>query len=749
MALNHFCMEPEEYVATRVDNYNLLKLTADQYSWFLNRRTGKPLAKCKEFVDSVIKGNEGFLLEDPKAVITTKDKNNDRVLTQVPYSRILTKLGEANWMVSPSMMAYDRPEVKRSITGEASKNNKVERYRLKKEMYEAYQAKDVVLGEIKNLLQNNRKTLNNSMSGAHSSAFNIMWFPSAHTSLTSICRTATSYANGHNEKFIRGNRHYYSYDVAHNNIVSICSSLRTKGTYDFVAATIAKFNLYIPTAKQISGIIEQSSRYYWHNSEEMDLIRNTVNSLDDVERCAFAYIGDFYHLRRWNDAFVREFMTRMAYRAETITVNLEEADELFSTLRGDLDTHLSTLHAKDKGQLKWKELRNGVPAKDDAPAKEPKLDAYLLAASTIQKFNHHLDDNQDLIDAFWKTDNMPQSIHEFPSSLRKTVIGSDTDSTMFTVHNWVQWYQHSDAFNETSIGIGGAITYISSQVNVHLLAIMSGQQGVCAERIHDYTMKSEYYFPVMMTSSIPKHYITLIAAQEGLVYDDPKLDKKGVGLIKSKVVQDINKSFENLVSIIIKNIMEGNEMTMQDVVGYVADLESTIRQQLLNKNSSYLEYSRINTKEHSLSGGRPIESTKYFYHMLWNAVFAPKYGYAEEPTYDVYKVNILGGSKSALKEIINGIEDKALAFRFTEFLTKYKKEKLEVLYLPADIVKNTGIPDELLAGGNLNKVVSGVISHFYLILESFGIYINDKKSIRSFDERYSNLLGTSTFKKAA
>lgn len=748
MALNQFCMEPEEYVVNRASNYDLLELTKDQYSWFLHRRTGKSLEKCRTFVESAVKGNEKWLLEDPLTVITTKDKNNDRVLTKVPYSRILSKLGETNWMVSPSMMAYERPEKQRSITGATSKNNKVERYRLKKEMYEAYAAKDVVLGEINNLLQNNRKTLNNSMSGAHSSAFNIMWFPSAHTSLTSICRVATSIANAHNERFIVGNRHYHNFDVALNNIVAICSSLTPTLTAN-MEATIARHNLVIPTTKQLLDIVKQSSKYYWHNPKEMEEIKATLATLTPVEAAAFAYMGDFYHLRRYNHDFVKNFMTGLAFKAESITVTLEEADECFASLRGDLDTHLSTLHAATKGQLKWKELRNGREKTDDKPAIPANMEGYLLAASSIAKFNNHLDNHQDLIDAFWKTDNLPASIFDFPTSLRKSVIGSDTDSTMFTVHNWVNWYQNSDMFNETSIGVGGAITFLSSQVNVHYLAVMSGQQGCAPERIHDYTMKSEYYFPVMITSSIPKHYITLIAAQEGLVYDQAKLDKKGVGLIKSKVVAEINKDFEFLVTSIVGRVMKGEEISIQDVVGFVADVEAKVRARLEARDSTYLEYGRINSKAQSLSGGKPIESTKYFYHMLWNEVFGPKYGYAEEPTYTVCKLNVLGHSKSALKEMLGSMKDQALALRFEKFLAKYGKEKLEVIYIPDDVVKHDGIPEELLCGGNLNKVVSGVISHFYLILESFGFYVNDKKSTRSFDDRYSNLLGTTTFKEAA
>ena len=434
MALNHFCLEPEAYTVNRASNYDVLELTKRQYAWYLHKHTGKSIAKCDKFVDSITTNKEKWLMEDPLTTITVKDKNNDRVLTKVPYSRILAKMGETNWLLSPSMMAYERPEKQRSITAEASKNNKVERYRLKKEMYQAYGAKDVVLGEIKNLLQNNRKTLNNAMSGAHSSAFNIMWFPSAHTALTSICRVATSYANGHNEKFIRGNRHYYTYEVALNNIVSICSSLSIGNAYRDMEAVVTRLNLTIPTAKMLKEIVATSSKYYWRNPKELEGINATLDTLDDIERCAFAYIGDFFHLRRYNEVFTRGFMTRISYRAESITVDLEEADRLFGTLKGDLDTHLSTLHAKEKGQLSWGELRDGKIEQDKDPI-PPNVEGYLLAASTMRKFNEMLDDHQDLIDVFWKTDNMPSSIHEFPTSLRKSVIGYDTDSKMFTFHN--------------------------------------------------------------------------------------------------------------------------------------------------------------------------------------------------------------------------------------------------------------------------------------------------------------------------
>lgn len=70
-------------------------------------------------------------------------------------------------------------------------------------------AEDKVLEKIKDAEQNAKKIAINSLSGMHGFTGNILYVKSGHSSLTSMCRSATGYGNANNEKLLAGSRHYH------------------------------------------------------------------------------------------------------------------------------------------------------------------------------------------------------------------------------------------------------------------------------------------------------------------------------------------------------------------------------------------------------------------------------------------------------------------------------------------------------------------------------------------------------------
>ncbi|WP_227625177.1 family B DNA polymerase, partial [Klebsiella pneumoniae] len=64
-----------------------------------------------------------------------------------------------------------------------------------------------------------------------------------------------------------------------------------------------------------------------------------------------------------------------------------------------------------------------------------------------------LGDYAILINAFWVTNNMPASVAWIRDSVRQVAITSDTDSTIFTVQDWVQWYCGKVDFSEEAFAV--------------------------------------------------------------------------------------------------------------------------------------------------------------------------------------------------------------------------------------------------------------------------------------------------------
>ena len=122
-----------------------------------------------------------------------------------------------------------------------------------------------------------------------------------------MCRSATSYANANNEKFLYGNRHYYSPDVVKANIVSIVQHSDMEA---FERVMIA-WQLRHPTVEEAMGCVKRGSMAYWRNPEQLSLIEELLTALRPVERSAFVYTNDLYHLALLNPAFVHEFLRKL------------------------------------------------------------------------------------------------------------------------------------------------------------------------------------------------------------------------------------------------------------------------------------------------------------------------------------------------------------------------------------------------------------------------------------------------------
>src|SRR5690606_6403502 len=112
-------------------------------------------------------------------------------------------------------------------------------------------AGDKVAEKIGNSKQTTFKIKNNSLSGAHSSPYTILWNKSSHSTLTSTCRVATSYGNTNNEKFLYGNRHYWCPDIARNNIISIINN----SDLEKMGQVMQKFNLRAPTVDELQALL--------------------------------------------------------------------------------------------------------------------------------------------------------------------------------------------------------------------------------------------------------------------------------------------------------------------------------------------------------------------------------------------------------------------------------------------------------------------------------------------------------------
>lgn len=711
MSTSIFTLKPEEY--TR--DIDVVSAYIRDAATYLHKRTGESLEKCLQYVKDTTRPGGKHGIRDPEVFCLSKDKPGERTPTTIRFSQYMQDTVERRDLMSPTMATYINPKIKRSLLAEYISINIKRRAQVKHEQFEAEMAGDEVLADFKKNRQTSFKTKNNSLSGAQASPYTPLVNKSAHSSLTSTCRSATGYGNANNEKFLFGNRHYWAPDVVKSNIISIIN----KTNYPQLEAALAKYGIRPPTHEETMECISYSTDLYWRNPVETASIRELVSSLNDLERAAFVYTGDLYHLAKYNEAVAREFLDKLSTKV-TESLPLEEADHWVGQMDSDLKVFVSLLCAEELA---------GESIKD---TKKRDLVAYGRIGATAQYVSSTLHHYADMIRALWVTESVPASVAMLPSSIRRGAVVSDTDSTIFTVQYWTMWFEGKLDFSEKSKAISYAVVYLASQTIIHVLARACAQMGVIPEQIHQLSMKNEYAFPVFSLTSRAKHYYAYISAQEGNVFKKFKTEVKGVALRSSNCPPHVMKRANEMICEVMDLVMAGNGISAKYMLGKVAAIENEIRRSV---ESGRYEYMTKTTVKNEASYKNPMSSA-YWHHLFWQEVCAPKYGPTEPPIYSAVKVSIDAPNRTALEAWLASMEDQEFAQRMAEFLKRHHKTAITQLIVPEALVAVNGIPPEIVKGVNIRKLIAATMEPFYLILESLGLYMLDPNLTRLVSDTY-------------
>lgn len=709
--INHFVKDKSEYKR----NINVLQAYYKDMATYLNKMTGKPIEECFQYVKSVTSKDGKFPLQDPKVLCLSKEKEGEREKRVMSFSEYMQDIVDRKDLCAPTFTTYIHPRIKKSLLSLYISGNLKKRSKLKKESLAAKMAKNIPLHNLRENQQNSAKIKNNALSGAHASNGTPLANKSSHSTLTSVCRSATAYGNANNEKFISGNRHYWCPDIVIANIISI---INTVDLYK-IADTIKCLNLRHPTAKETLAVVKYSTDLYWKNPEELKRIEALIDKLSDVERSAFVYCGDFYHIAKYNDSFCRKMISDFI-KKPTEFISIEESKKYLKEADNDLIAYVSLL---SKEKLKGMTL-------NDALEKQPEV--YQFVGSVTKNVLNNLDKYQDFIKAFFVVNTVPASVASLPSSIRRSALASDTDSTIFTTQEWVKWYTNEYAFSDTASSVAVTITYLTSQVIIHILATMSANIGVDKEDINRLQMKNEYSFPVFVLTPKAKHYYASIDAREGNVYDHLEKEIKGVGLRSSNCPPAVMKQVHDMMDYIMKNIIAGKKVSLDYCYNIIATIENNIRKSVEDGKYEYLTRSRINAKD----AYKNPNSSAYVYYELWEEVFSPKYGVTEPPPYTAIKVSLITDNKTKLKEWTDGIKDPGIKKRLIEFITKKGKNDISTFLLPESVISASGVPKEIIDVIDIRNLIYDTVKPFYSILESLGIFMIDDNVCRLISDFY-------------
>lgn len=702
--INEFVRPPEHYQR----DLNLIGNALEASAHYLHQMTGEPVEVCVQWLETEIRPE----LTEPEMTTTYRQPNGDRVMTRkIQFGAMLERVEEKAMVISPNMVVYDNQLENPSFLAGFITDKRAERSTIKKAGQVAKVEGDTHKAIICGGTQNRIKVLVNSISGSNVSPHNVMYCKTAHSTATSGCRIATSYSNAVTEKFLAGNRHYRDSTTTLDNLIALVRL----SDLDAIEQLITKYDLVVPTVEQTMQVITRSTKFYDEDGPGTLAINQYLNTLNGTQLAAIVYVGDFYHLSKLNPELTRGYIARILNIAET---PCEEPESIVANLSPDIVALGGVLMAHLLQGSTVKAMRDRNP------------EHYAIYAHVLKQAQEILVEWSDLWQGLMATRALPPSIWYFPNSIRRVVVGSDTDSTMFTCQDWVEWYCGRLEFSPEASKVTALMTYLTSQMVAHTLAQVSRQMGTQDKDLYRLRMKNEYSFPVYIRANRAKHYATLISANEGNVYPVPDIDIKGVALKDSKNPPLIMDTLEQMLKRIMMGIMDNKGVSIIPIMQEIADLEHYVIGSIQKGESTFLSNQYIQERE----AYKDPDSSKYTNYDLWRLTFSKSYGPTDPPPYGAVKVatNLKG---TVLKEWLVRVRPD-IQQGFKEWLDLTNRRECSQMLLPMECVEG-GIPSEVIEVMDIRKMVGEMFEGFYILLEMLGFYYKNQWRTRLLSDEIS------------
>lgn len=647
------------------------------------------LTLCREIF---IPNENGF--KEAKFKVFQKNKHGDRVPVIQPARDFFKMVEDNQWHLSPSFVAYKNANQEQSVN--ASGTDIFIEFRRLYKGKRGEVPKGSEAWKAFNEIQNALKIFNNAQSGGMSSSGTPLFNKSGHTSLTSTCRAVTSTANLINERLITGNRLLLSYDKTMAAFIAQLQYADRK----LIQSVIDEYKMAYATVDQVMDMVRRCARYYW----------DSQTSLNAIE----LFLGDLTPLE--------------------LTILLCSMD-----LRGLYVTNPELMKRYFDDWCKIPEIPAGAEATDYT--KPANSDYKVLCITKLGKvftplqMNHLNDYHVSLevkwdrfIRAFLKSEIPPTGLFDVKEIVRESVLTSDTDSMIYSVDLIIDDYA-SDV--ESGLKFNGVLTYFIRSIAVDQHARLSRNMNVAKKYLHRLNMKNEYLFGSYVTTSMSKHYFALQLMVEGVLNEHPDLELKGVHLRGVKIAAKVREFTTRLMRNILDALYGRQQLDAPTLLNEVGNIERSLIEDI--EGGGWMWLTKNGIKDEA-SYSTP-ESSIYFYHEMWEQVFAEKYGAAPVLPYKAYKVNLALSNKTKMKKFFeehrgNHVVSKLEAFTST-------RDKITSAYIPVDMITAMGgIPKEIMPIVDTRLLIQQNLKSVYAILETLGLFVMNSKCTRLVSDEH-------------
>ena len=486
---------------------------------------------------------------------------------------------------------------------------------------------------------------------------------------------------------------------------------------------------FLDKTKKSNDTVEYA-RYNGHKESDLSKIAELVWKLNDTQVQYFYYFENLRHIIMENDEFFRKYLNDM-FNYDLIPIdNTVDPNNLFN-VDGALVIMVNVAFHKyvDPGDSEIQVY--------DLPKARPELARrFVCIAKYVEE---KLKDMDELFETFIYTPICrPNDENQF-LLYRNSAVVSDTDSVIFTVKDWVEWYTGSVySIDDQAYHIAMVMIYWITKAVSHALYLYSEAQGANGEYLKTSAMKNEFLYPVMIQADVKKHYAGVITVQEGVILPKPDIDIKGGQLRGSKVPKVALKFTEDLTSDdILMNIYKHGRVNAHALVEKIREFEMRIYNDVQNGSTEWYPSLSIKTEDKYAD---PMSSVWYYY-LVWEEVFAPKYGSIILPT-KTPAVPVNRPTELYWENLAK--QDYALFKRWTDFLNKKTKDGKQYKWPSSIAVMTIGgkVPPELIPLVKVKDIIHATVKPCHLMLRQLPVNCGFEDDKNLFSEIYPLVKGS-------
>lgn len=493
---------------------------------------------------------------------------------------------------------------------------------------------------------------------------------------------------------------------------------------DFLADNVLFMNMdeclmFINNIVNEKPIREKNDEKWVNNKSKRDVFNRILNKFEDPSAC------DTEVLEMIVNNLSQEDRNRIYYKSNMYEFfrNSKKASELLKEIIFDTNSFLN-------------------PAEPPETIKKP-LDKLRSAVLEYVHYNYPT----------------PDRVIRLKTRPRKVVIVIDTDSNFINLGPWIEFIYNEILGKYVKIskrekengkyvirsreGTKGKTDKAKQQEEFRMINTMVNITTYMIERVlnlfcersnikpdHPGTlnMKNEFLYDTILVTPAKKHYQSAIRIQEGVYFEQPELDVKGMEYTKNSMAGESTRKF--IKDLVYKDILlaKDNKPNFSKILKKLTKFEKSIEKSILSGGDEYLKTANVKTED---AYADPMSIGSYKATYVWNYLY-PDNQIELPGIAKILKVNLLKPKDFAQLSV----SDPEIFARLMELFNnneRIAKSGITNIAIPLDDKPPKWITPYI----NLDEIISNNVKLVYSILNCLGIKTIYKTKSTQF---FSNII---------